>query len=130
LYKMKITLSVTLLASLVAFAFASSLADVLADIENGLNQVTALHKTIAALPDKGGSLLSAFVRLVHVVPVDLPLMLPLSMQPLISGGISIVTALNKKTTGVNVSFFPPLLIGLPQFFEYDILEFTKAAIRG
>jgi len=99
-------------------------------IENGLNQVTALHKTIAALPDKGGSLLSAFVRLVHVVPVDLPLMLPLSMQPLISGGISIVTALNKKTTGVNVSFFPPLLIGLPQFFEYDILEFTKAAIRG
>ena len=68
---MKITLSVTLLASLVAFSFASSVADVLADMEDGLNQVAALHKTIAALPDTGGSLRSAFVRLVHVIPVDL-----------------------------------------------------------
>jgi len=114
---MKITLSVTLLASLVAFAFASSLDDVLVDMQDGLNQVAALHKTIAALPDTGGSLLSAFVRPVHVIPMDLLLMLPLSMQPIHSGGTSIVTALKKGTTDVNVSFFFPLLIGLPQFFH-------------
>lgn len=71
---MKITLSLPLLASLVAFASASSLANVLADIEDGLNEITALHKIVAALPDTGGSLLSAFVRLVHVIPVALPLM--------------------------------------------------------
>ena len=110
---MKITLSVTLLASFVSFAFASSLADVLADIEDGLNQVSALHKIIAALPDTGGSLLNAYVRVVHVIAVELPLMLPLSMQPIHSGGISVVTALNKGATDVNVSFFSPLLIGLP-----------------
>jgi len=100
---MKIILSFTLLASLVAVAFASSVADVLVDIQDVFNQLTAHHKTIAALPDTGGSLLSAFVRLVHVIPMTLLLLILLYTQPLHSVGHSVVAALNKVTADVNVS---------------------------
>ncbi|KDR68850.1 hypothetical protein GALMADRAFT_145886 [Galerina marginata CBS 339.88] len=55
---MKFTLTFTLLTSLVAVAFAS-VADTVNNIENIKNQILALHKTVAALPDTGGSLLSA-----------------------------------------------------------------------
>jgi len=101
---MKIILSFTLLASLITVAFAASVADVLADIQDVFNQLTTHHKTIAALPDTGGSLLSAFVRLVHIIPT-LPLIIPLYIQALHTGGRSVVTSLNKGTADVNVSVF-------------------------
>jgi len=100
---MKIILSFTVLVSIVAVTFASSVADVLVDIQDVFNQLTAHHKTIAALPDTGGSLLSAFVRLVHVILMTLLLRILLYMQALHSGGHSVVTALNKGTADVNVS---------------------------
>ena len=95
---MKITLTFTLLTSLVAIAFASSVAYVLADIQDGVNQISAHHNTIAILPDTGRSFLSAFVRL---IPMTLPLIIPLYMQTLHSGGGSIIAALNKGTTVTN-----------------------------
>jgi len=100
---MKIILSFALLASLVAFTFASSVADVLVDIQDVFNQLTAHHKTIAALPDTGGSLLSAFVRLVYVISTTLLLIICSYMQALHSGGHSVVAALNKGTADINVS---------------------------
>ncbi|KDR68842.1 hypothetical protein GALMADRAFT_1353220 [Galerina marginata CBS 339.88] len=55
---MKLTLTFTLLTSLVAVAFAS-VADTVNNIENIKTQILTLHNTVAALPDTGGSLLSA-----------------------------------------------------------------------
>jgi hypothetical protein len=102
---MKIILSFTLVTSLIAVAFASSVADVLTDIQDLFNQLTDHHKTIATLPDTGGSLLSAFVHLVHIIPMTLLLIIPLYTQTLHSGGRSVVTCLNKGTADVNVSVF-------------------------
>ncbi|KAF8075736.1 hydrophobic surface binding protein A-domain-containing protein [Lyophyllum atratum] len=78
---MKITLSFALLASLVAVGSASSVADILANINDIIGQVTTLRDTVAALPDKGGSLLRAL--------------------PLHSGASSVVAAMTKGITDFN-----------------------------
>lgn len=107
LQKIKITIFLTLLTSIAAIAFTSSVNDVLANIQDVSNHISALHEALSAFPDTGGSATSAWVHLVHIIPLC-----PLLIYSWVG---SLLAANNKKITDINVSFFFSLLTEPPHF---------------